>query len=205
MEQDNSSDASLGEDFIVTEEADDEDIYARPIVVGYAFGPKKMSTMGVVMAEGDAGGATHFVFTIDNGKIQGGSCSDLRNIVHHFRRSCSSVEESVCTGTAMTTCSTSVTSLPRTSMSCSSIASSSRKHPYPPDSSQLIPVRVSFVPLDPGESTAGRCRAAFRHGTPDYRLTNTFSFFFFALLFPCRHSTRRTTRWEVGCHFTQAY
>jgi hypothetical protein len=27
------------------------DYFARPIVVGYAFGPKKMSTMGVVMAE----------------------------------------------------------------------------------------------------------------------------------------------------------
>lgn len=40
------------------EEYDDEEdfdceqsIYAKPIVVGYAFGPKKMSTMGVVMAE----------------------------------------------------------------------------------------------------------------------------------------------------------
>ena len=31
--------------------ADDDPVYCRPIVVGYSFGPKKMSTMGVVMAE----------------------------------------------------------------------------------------------------------------------------------------------------------
>jgi len=31
--------------------SNDNDFYGRPIVVGYAFGPKKMSTMGVVMAE----------------------------------------------------------------------------------------------------------------------------------------------------------
>lgn len=30
---------------------DDSEILSRPILVGYAFGPKKMSTMGVVMAE----------------------------------------------------------------------------------------------------------------------------------------------------------
>eukprot|EP00522_Entomoneis_paludosa_P008976 CAMPEP_0172454482 /NCGR_PEP_ID=MMETSP1065-20121228/11458_1 /TAXON_ID=265537 /ORGANISM="Amphiprora paludosa, Strain CCMP125" /LENGTH=629 /DNA_ID=CAMNT_0013206821 /DNA_START=336 /DNA_END=2225 /DNA_ORIENTATION=- len=29
----------------------DDDVHSRPIVVGYSFGPKKMSTMGVVMAE----------------------------------------------------------------------------------------------------------------------------------------------------------
>ena len=33
------------------EDDEDDDILARPILVGYAFGPKKMSTMGVVMAE----------------------------------------------------------------------------------------------------------------------------------------------------------
>lgn len=33
------------------EDYDENSIFTRPIIVGYAFGPKKMNTMGVVMAE----------------------------------------------------------------------------------------------------------------------------------------------------------
>jgi hypothetical protein len=210
-----SRDSFLLEDTTTTLDDDDDEssIYSRPIVVGYAFGPKKMSTMGVVMAEASKaklsaakastteqvrlrehssgcgaftvgsdspltrarlsthegeeeeaaaysyqsarnvssgseethnGATTNFVFTIDSGKIQGGS--DLRNIVQHFRSSCSSVGSM---STGITACSTSVTSIPRTSMSCSSVASSHRKqHPH---DSKIFPVRVSFVPLDLGK------------------------------------------------------
>lgn len=281
----NTRDVSLlEENMMLMEEPDDEDedededdIYSRPIVVGYAFGPKKMSTMGAVMAEaskaklstatasvatttagasnlffdthsakeadlsssahptaspspctltqarltkhegkveeeearnkGDASqAAANFVFTIDNGQIQG----DLRNIVQHFRSSCSSVG-SVSTG--VTACSTSVTSAPRTSrasMSCSSVASSfynrKQQHPHHPQDSKLIPVRVSFVPLDPGKecciksgSVAVAWFAPAPTTTKEPQKLKPLSLLF------CRHSARRATRWENGCHSAQAY
>lgn len=300
------------------EENDENDIYARPIVVGYAFGVKKMSTMSVVMAEaskaklsavpesatvecclaednttnavtsGGGGGdaichdvvcrgeeeptvllahttttttkilSTHnprhykaaaaaciepeleqaetmngnhkraeqedavvatnnFVFTIATEKIQGGggSCSDLRNIVQHFRSSfCSSVGGGESAGggsTGNTACSTfSVTSLPRTySVSGStSVASSLRKNPSantptpPRDESKVIPVRVSFVPLDLGKhfcERVGWTGSDIRDQFLSHRRFHSFFLFLFD-----RHSARRTTRWEDGCHFTQA-
>jgi inositol-1,3,4-trisphosphate 5/6-kinase / inositol-tetrakisphosphate 1-kinase len=118
----------------------------RPILVGYAFGPKKMSTMGVVMAEASktkvayddrvmpstttttstttTAGATTTTTTTKNRSesvvfsISGGPSAGLRNIVRYFRSNCSSCGDEDDTGT-MTSASSS-----------------------------CHPIRVSFVPLD---------------------------------------------------------
>jgi hypothetical protein len=161
------------------EEEEDQDIYTRPIVVGYAFGPKKMSTMGVVMAEASKTklsrpGTLHFlkksstreesgvglldtsdslsqesprrsniVFTMDEGPADNSSTNDLRNIVRHFRTTCSSVASSTATAAtgSLTATSTVVTA------ATTAVASSSHEGQQP---TQWVPVRVSFVPLDPG-------------------------------------------------------
>jgi len=164
--------------------AEEEDTWTRPIVVGYAFGPKKMSTMGVVMAEASKAKLTaaasstaaattatatatlvtypstasepqleetpgeqkSFVFTMDllNGKESSSSSSGgLQNIVRHFRSSCSSVGS---VSTAVTANSTLTT---KTRASGKSFASSGRFGTN--SNSTKIPVRVSFVPLDPGK------------------------------------------------------
>lgn len=229
------------------EEESDHRLYTRPIVVGYAFGPKKMSTMGVVMAEaskaklstkaayymmasdapdyapppsqqqqqpgevsntntatnfltessllshqgrgaeepssfspsayynnqdvsntsnnisncspGDAAAAVmvstsaisshlnnnnnnnNIVFTIDNKDGVDGDGS-LRNIVRHFRSSCSSVG-SVSTGL---TVPSTVTLSAATIASGGGDATTSMM-----PSNKLVPVGVSFVPLDPGK------------------------------------------------------
>lgn len=132
---------------------------ARPIIVGYAFGPKKMSTMGVVMAEAsrtkisslmpspqrrvspeeprDDPSKDQVVFTIDG---YGQSGQGLENIVRYFRSNCSDSES---TGTC--TASTNSSLRPSRSTSGSSV---SRRQPWTPSSREI---RVSFVPLDPDQ------------------------------------------------------
>lgn len=199
----------------------------RPIVVGYAFGPKKMSTMGVVMAEASkaklstaaymSGGppertnkSNHFltessllchhhheggtessayyhqvssnspsssnntnniVFTID--KDNGDNDGSLRNIVRHFRSSCSSVgsvSTGITTGTACSTVPSTVT------LSAATIASTDGSSSF---QSKLVPVGVSFVPLDPGKERAtGKCaRQRYALYLPNTRPLNFFLLF----------------------------
>lgn len=103
-----------------------------------------------------------FVFTMDllNGTDSGVAGSGLQNIVRHFRSSCSSVGS---VSTAVTANSTVTT---KTKASARSFASGStsfnNKQPSTTttrkeqqqqeeeDEQQRIPIRVSFVPLDPG-------------------------------------------------------
>ena len=91
-----------------------------------------------------------FVFTMDllNGKEE--SCSGLQSVVRQFRSSCSSVG-SVST---VLTANSSLTS--KTKASTRSFASTSTKYTkreqQQEEVEQRIPIRVSFVPLDPGAS-----------------------------------------------------
>ena len=120
----------------------------RPILVGYAFGPKKMSTMGLIMAEASRAQLSTVVTTevplnesIPTSSLTSAALEQahsakqpnvvlslqeggLRNIVRYFRSSCSSVVGSEDTLTTATS-----THLP-------SMSSGTQK------------VRVSFVPLD---------------------------------------------------------
>lgn len=112
----------------------------RPILVGYAFGPKKMSTMSVVMAEASKTKVARHNHSSDDlvlpstttmttrtkhkpesvvFSISGGPSTGLRNIVRYFRSNCSSCGDEDDTGT-MTSASSSC-------------------HPI---------IQVSFVPLD---------------------------------------------------------
>lgn len=143
--------------------------WQEPIVVGYAFGPKKMKSMSAVMAEASRAQVIHeeedeeMYFenhrtdtkTPPVSTIQGcvyvpltsealeglemnstRSCavfnfgntnkSDLKNVVRHFRSSCSSAGGSVSETTASTP-TTSATTLTRS----------------------RFPIQISFVPLDP--------------------------------------------------------
>lgn len=121
--------------------------HLRPILVGYAFGPKKMSTMGLIMAEASRARLSTVVTTevplnesIPTSSLTSAALKQahsakqpnvilslqeggLRNIVRYFRSSCSSVgsEDTLTTATS--------THLP-------SLSSGTQK------------VRVSFVPLD---------------------------------------------------------
>lgn len=143
----------------------------EPIIVGYAFGPKKMKSMSAVMAEASRAQVIHEeadeeedmfygdhptdsktppVSTVQAcvyapltsealagleknslrscGVINFGNAnkSDLKNIVRHFRSSCSSAGGSISEATASTP-TTSATTLTRS----------------------RLPIQISFVPLDP--------------------------------------------------------
>ena len=152
----------------------------RPIVVGYAFGPKKMSTMGVVMAEAsraeviheeDEGEDEDLMFATEttsdrNNKTESsltsaalkglerkqtsqnstiislGNSNDtnLKHIVRYFRSSCSSAAASM----SETTVSTPTTATTFCSATISSTHSQQQRQ------LRRFPVRISFVPLDPG-------------------------------------------------------
>ena len=90
-----------------------------------------------------------FVFTMDllNGTDQNGS--GLQNIVRHFRSSCSSV------GSVSTAVTANSTLTSKTRASARSFASASTKQHAKMEQQQegdeqRIPIRVAFVPLDPG-------------------------------------------------------
>mmetsp|Transcript_8397 Transcript_8397/g.12939 ORF Transcript_8397/g.12939 Transcript_8397/m.12939 type:complete len:452 (-) Transcript_8397:1392-2747(-) len=116
----------------------------KPILVGYAFGPKKMSTMATVMAEASRARIVGVVSdeTPEDKKSKMNTLTretlhlhqkevkakdrGLNNVIRYFRSSCSSV------GTDDESCS------------LTSTAGSSK-------ASGAIPVRVSFVPVDLNE------------------------------------------------------
>ena len=88
------------------------------------------------------------VFTVDSGITPPGGHVGLHNIVRYFRSSCSSVADSISSGTGTCTASASSTTgsqrtastTTRPTVSSSGSSSQRRKRQYP--------VRVSFVPLD---------------------------------------------------------
>lgn len=126
----------------------------KPILVGYAFGPKKMSTMATVMAEASRARIvgvlsdetpeineskvktlTSEVLSLHHKESSKKRDHGLNNVIRYFRSSCSSV------GSDEESCSL-------TSTTGSSKASGS------------IPVRLSFVPVDlnePLEEQNGGC------------------------------------------------
>jgi inositol-1,3,4-trisphosphate 5/6-kinase/inositol-tetrakisphosphate 1-kinase len=198
-----TDDEGSGDDFSVYDEWDDywylEGASAPPtFVVGYVFGPKKMSTMGVVMAEAsktklassslrlrkyitmDTAHDPQLVKEEDEAKTMRDFDSepsltldrlresqlssknqveiildaghDLRNVVRRLQSSCSSCADSASTSTGTRTASTvshMTSSTPTTHLYSSSSMSKSNRCSSLTSPSQQIPIRVSFVPLDP--------------------------------------------------------
>ena len=152
---------STAEDSFTATSAASSHPHLRPILVGYAFGPKKMSTMGIIMAEASRAQLSTVVtaevpletfperqssaLTMAALKqaqspkttpsvvlsMSRGPSGGFRNIVRYFRSSCSSVASD----DTLTTATSTNTPLHSTA---SSRTSHRARHP----------VRVSFVPLD---------------------------------------------------------
>lgn len=100
-------------------------------------------------------------FTIDGRVIHdnnNAATSNLRSIVRRFRSSCSSVGSTTDDACSSTATGTFTASSQQTGTTCGARTSNSgsrKSHPYNNTGSskeRLIPVRVSFVPLDPGKS-----------------------------------------------------
>ena len=170
------------DDFSASDEYYWEDTVAdTSVVVGYAFGPKKMSTMGIVMAEASRTRLTtttrapntknndiHSSSLLTTDALQQHTSSeqeqftatprqveiifDVRKIVRHFHSNRSSVADSTTTSTGTRTASTT-TALSQPQQGMTTATTTTMMTPYYSSSScshhKVLPVRVSFVPLDP--------------------------------------------------------
>ena len=223
-----ASDDDESDAFSVYEEWDDLECTTPPIVVGYVFGPKKMSTMGVVMAEASRTRLTSSAVLLRQANLRKSAANsvvsepsltpdalrdyqsspsgktpttknqveiildaghDLRKVVRRLQSSSSSVADSTTTSTGTRTASTvshltngtpttgnlyssSATALSNTNNTGSKRQSSSLASP----SQHQIPIRVSFVPLDPEipleEQHGGRMDVILHKLTEDILLSS---------------------------------
>lgn len=159
-----------------------------------------------------------YVFTMDlngNGKEGGG----LQNIVRHFRSSCSSagsVSTAVTANSTLTSRASKCSSSVMTVRGAHNTITQQQQQQHQSSDEDRVPVRVSFVPLDPGECVGGcfipfhsfclsRCWLLLCGRLNGLRIfSNTRSLASIFCLFS-RHATGRSARRKDRCHSSQAH